>query len=530
MMMRLRSLEDIRVGARLLAGLPRFLRNPFSLSEARQTLDKRLANRNDRFLALVDRVIYRQPASVYRQLLSVAGCELADLRDLVARNGVEETLRTLYRGGVYLTSDEFKARKPLVRGGKTIEVTPESIRNPASTVHGISQTSGSRGARTMVPIDLAFIHDHAINTHLTLAAHEGSDWAHAHWGVPGGTALTNLLEFARGGNPPAKWFTPISVNEPSLHPRYRWGARAMRIGSVLAGVPLPRAELAPLTDPLPIVRWMSRLLREGRVPHVWSYASSAVRVCQAAESSGIDLRGARFTCGGEPTTSARRAAIERVGAVCLPRMGTTETDILSFACRAPTQPDDMHLLHDRHAIIQADGNDGSSMPRGALLVTSLLASAPVMMLNVCQGDSAVLEVRDCGCPLQALGWPTHIHKVRSYEKLTAGGMTFLDTDVIRVLEEVLPARFGGSPMDYQLLEEEGDSSAPRVHLLVNSTLGPLNEAAVADVFLEAIGGGDGGERLMEMQWRRAGVLRIQRGTPRTTASGKILHLHLERPA
>jgi hypothetical protein len=242
--------------------------------------------------------------------------------------------------------------------------------------------------------------------------------------------------------------------------------------------------------------------------------------------SGIDLSGARFTCGGEPTTSARRAIIERAGATALPRMGTTETDILSFACGSPTQPDDMHFLHDRHAVIQADGVD-PAMPKGAMLLSSLLPSAPVILLNVCMGDQAMLKHRDCGCPLQSLGWTTHIHTVRSYEKLTAGGMTFLDTDVIRVLEEVLPARFGGSPMDYQLVEDAGDAGSPRVRLLVSSRLGPLNDTELADVFLEAIGGGNSGEKLMELQWRMGGVVKVERGTPRTTASGKILHLHAD---
>jgi hypothetical protein len=55
-----------------------------------------------------------------------------------------------------------------------------------------------------------------------------------------------------------------------------------------------------------------------------------------------------------------------------------------------------------------------------------------------------------------LGWTTHLRDIRSQEKLTAGGMTFLDTDLIRVLEEVLPARFGGAPTDYQLVEEEAE--------------------------------------------------------------------------
>ena len=52
------------------------------------------------------------------------------------------------------------------------------------------------------------------------------------------------------------------------------------------------------------------------------------------------------------------------------------------------------------------------------------------------------------------------HTIRSHEKLTAGGMTLLDTDVIRLLDEVLPARFGGAPTDYQLVEHESDDGEP----------------------------------------------------------------------
>ena len=55
-----------------------------------------------------------------------------------------------------------------------------------------------------------------------------------------------------------------------------------------------------------------------------------------------------------------------------------------------------------------------------------------------------------------------------------------------------------------------------------------DEHAVADAFLEAIGGGTGGERLMELQWREARMLRVVRESPRRTPSGKILHLHLDK--
>jgi hypothetical protein len=159
------------------------------------------------------------------------------------------------------------------------------------------------------------------------------------------------------------------------------------------------------------------------------------------------------------------------------------------------------------------------------LISSLGPSAPFILLNVSMGDQATVSERTCGCPLERLGWTIHLHAIRSYEKLTAGGMTFLDTDVIRILEEVLPGRFGGVPTDYQLVEEMAADGAPRIALFVHPRVGPLPPEAVAQTFLTAIAGGSGAERIMGMVWRDAGLLRVERQVPVATATGKILHLH-----
>lgn len=516
--------EDAVVAVRFLLGLPHFLRTPFTLEQARHVLRRRLDTREQSFLELVGRALSR-PRNPYALLLRDAGCELGDLERLVRDEGVEGTCRILLRKGVYLTVDEFKGRRPTVRGNRTIDVRPADLLNPDAVVHGLAQSGGSRGSRTVVPIDFAFVADHAVNTHLTLDAHGGYRWRHAHWGVPGGTAVTNLLEFAKGGNPPVRWFTPVSPSARGIHPRYRIGARALRIASRVSGVPLPGPVHVSLDDPLPIAEWMSETLRTGRTPHLWTFASSAVLVAEAAGQAGIDLTGAYFTAGGEPTTRARKSAVERSGARILPRFGTTETDIFAYACARPEAPDEMHLLLDRHAVIQAEGECG--FPRGALIVTSLLRSAPLLLLNVSLGDRAELGDRRCGCPLERLGWGTHISRARSYEKLTAGGITFLDTDVIHVLEEVLPGRFGGRPTDYQLLESEDKAGRPVVRLLVHPDVGSLDEHAVADEFLRSLGGGSEGRRMMELAWRSGDVFRVERRAPRRTASGKIQHLHLE---
>lgn len=109
---------------------------------------------------------------------------------------------------------------------------------------------------------------------------------------------------------------------------------------------------------------------------------------------------------------------------------------------------------------------------GALLFTTLLPSCPKVMLNVESGDYAVAGERRCGCQLERMGFHRRLHEIRSFEKLNSAGVTFLGTELIALVEEVLPARFGGSPIDYQFVEEEEEEEdgLPRVSLVVSPRL------------------------------------------------------------
>jgi hypothetical protein len=236
----------------------------------------------------------------------------------------------------------------------------------------------------------------------------------------------------------------------------------------------------------------------------------------------------QFAVVGEPMTAARLAVIRRAGADVMPVYGSAEAGRLGYGCQAPVAPDDVHVLHDLVALIQPGPLDPGLLPAKAILVTTLRASAPLILLNVSLGDQAEIEDRPCGCPLERLGWTGHLHTIRSYEKVTTGGMAFLDVDVIRVLEETLPARFGGGPTDYQLVEEEAADGSPRVLLLVHPSVGPQDPEDVVAAFLEAIGGQSSANRVMSLQWRGAGWLRVERRPPEAAASGKILHLHQSR--
>ncbi len=523
------SFADIAMGARFIGRLPSFLRHPLTIEHARATLRRRLERREADFLTIARRAIYEHPGSPYRTLLNLAGCEYGDLERLVSQDGVEGALRILYRHGVYLTVDEFKGRRPVARGGTRMAVDPDQLRNPRSAFHVPARSGGSRSPGTPVLLDLAFVRECAVDALLALDARGGSDWLNADWEVPGGGALFRLLKFASFGALPLRWFSQIDPASPGLHPRYRWSARVLRAGSALAGVPLPRPLHVSLDDPLSIAQWMGEVLQAGGTPHLFTFASSAVRLCQAARHAGLHLLGAQLTLAGEPITPARLAEIRRAGAEATPRYGTIECGPIGYGCLAPEAADDMHLLHDLHALIQPDSDaGGAGLPHGAFLVSSLRPTVPFIMLNVSMGDAGVVLERACGCHMERLGWITHLHTIQSYEKLTAAGMTFMDTDVIRVLEEVLPARFGGAPTDYQLVEEEGQDGQASLRLIVHPALGPLNSTEVANTLLSAIGAGSGVERAMSLVWHDADLLRVERRVPYTTASSKILHLHVRR--
>jgi hypothetical protein len=519
------SLQDLEAGARFFLALPGFLRHPVTTDEAQAALRRRFARRELDFLAVIRTAVYGNEASPYRRLLDLAGCEYGDLEQLVHRDGVEEALRTLYHAGVYLTIEEFKGRRPVVRGGVAISFDPLRLRNPNATLHLIAHSTGSGGARTAVVIDFAALRDRAVNSHLIFQARGAGEWTHSNWAAPGPPVGTLKL-LAAGARMTHRFFL-VDPRTPGLHAGFRWTQRLLRLCGRLVGVPTPSARYAPIDDSRPILQWIETVRRAGRIPSLFGLVTPVVRLSQAARLAGIDLEGVQLSVTGEPFTAARAAEIQRSGARVVPTFGSMEAGgDISDGCLAPAAPDDLHFFHDLHALIQPDVAEApGGLPPKALLLTSLRPTAPFVLLNVSMGDQADVRRRACGCALEELGWTTHLQHVRSFEKLTASGMTFLDADIIRVLDEALPAQFGGGPTDYQLAEDEAADGNPVLRLLVHPRVGALDVRAVREAFLAAIGGGSGGERVMALQWQRADILRVERIAPRIAASGKVLHLH-----
>jgi hypothetical protein len=159
-------------------------------------------------------------------------------------------------------------------------------------------------------------------------------------------------------------------------------------------------------------------------------------------------------------------------------------------------------------------------------MTSLVPWARLAIVNWESGDTAKVEERACACRFGALGLATHLHTIRSYEKLVSEGMSFADGAVVALVEEFLPGRFGGQPNDYQLVERESD--ATRLRLRVSPSLGPLDEQAVVEETLRFLASRGGAERAMAAVWRGAGTIEVVRAEPHVTDASKTPPIYRER--
>jgi hypothetical protein len=513
------GLRDLGKLARVTRDVPRFLRTPVSSADARTIVKRRLATRAERFLWIAERAIYRNPSSPYRPLLAAAGCELGDLERGVARDGLEATLQALLRAGVYLTFDEFKGRREVVRGSLRTRYSDRDFDNPLITPHVETASGGTRSTGTSVRLTLPYIGDLAVNTALAFDAH--ALWGHAHavWLQ----AFVAGYIYAKLGRPVLGWFHPVE----GLSSRGRAVSRYIALLGRLAGHALPSPRFLDVAEPERLADWLTAHLRAGRRVCLTAFASSAVRIAAAATRRGHSLEGACFITLGEPYTDGKRQVIEASGARTLVRYAFTEAGIIGYGCAAPSESDDMHFSDDSYGLIERERTVGEHGPTvRALLFTSLLASAPKILLNVESGDSAALTPRRCDCRLDAAGLHQHLARIRSFEKLSGEGMTFIQTDLLRVLEQVLPARFGGTAADYQVLEQEGERGILRLLLVVSPAVGPVDDDAVRRAFLTALGSETNVGRFGATVWERAGTVEVRRRWPVATRAGKILPFHL----
>jgi hypothetical protein len=519
-----------RTFARFSRGLGPFLRTPRTLEESRAALRRQVAAREESFLRMVEDGILRSPGNPYRRLLDHAGVELGDLRAMVRDDGVEGALERLYAAGVYLRVAEARGRERVRRGSLELSCTIDDFENPLTVEHFEARSGGSRTAGTRVAIDFDTISNEAAYHAIFRDAFGISDQPIAVWyPVPPGIAgIKIVLNDSKLGAPPERWFSQTPLDWSPRGARHAlftvYAVRASR----RHGVPIPMPEHTAAADGARVARWLADKRAAGTPGVLQATPSSAVRACQAARDAGLDLSGTFFRSGGEPYTAGKQAAIEAAGcrAACNYYMAEVGGQI-GIACANPEVPGEVHIVSDRLAVLQRPSQVGPGTTVDALVFTTISPASVKLVLNLQGDDYATRTERRCGCPVEEVGFLSHLHTIRSQEKLTSEGMNFVGNDLLVLLEEELPRRFGGAPTDYQLVEEEHEGVS-KVHLVVSPDVGALDDAEVADAALRFLSGRGDAQHMMAEVWRDATTLEVVRRRPEMTRASKLMPLHLPR--
>jgi hypothetical protein len=282
-------------------------------------------------------------------------------------------------------------------------------------------------------------------------------------------------------------------------------------------------------DMKPVLDWTQELRRQRINCCIKTIVSNATRIARLAQQLGLSLENTTFQIGGEPLTQAKTRVIKESNARIALRYGPGGDSGTSFGCGNALFTDEMHVPLTALCFVENPRIlDDVVPPIHPLMLTTMNPAAPRFLFNVENGDYANLMTRDCGCPLQKVGFTQHIHTVRSFEKMTGEGMNYSGYDLFELLESTLPSEFGGGPGDYQLVEEEDEGGQTRLILVVHPAVGDVNESRLLSRLQQGLSAGSRNHRFMTSIWQGAGTLRVRRQAPYASDRGKILPLHIKQ--
>ncbi len=525
---------------RFVNGLRKFIKSRMrpeeSIALAKTLLKQRIDSREENFLNLIEKGVFQNARSPYLKLFEPKKIRFSDLKNRVSRNGLEPTLCNLAREGVYFTVDEFKGKVPVVRNGLTFRCAERMFDNPFLSQAYEVRSGATRSAGTRIRIDFDYLHQRSLYDAFLLNTHGCLTAPIANWFpvFPGAPGINSSLRFAHIGNPVRRWFSQVPEDGLNVNWEKRLGTKLIFAANKFYDCPLAEPEYASLNDARKIAAWAAAVLNDFPACIVYTFAASAVRVCVAASEANLNLRGAKFFVTGEPLTPQKKKEIESVGASAVPVYGISEAGVIAAGCnQRHSVSDHCHLYKDTTAIISHKQEvSHSDIFVNSFLFTSLLYESPKLLLNVGMGDYGDISYGGCDCDFAAIGFDAVLSGIRSYEKLTGEGVTFVDTDFIRIMEQELPEKFGGRSTDYQLVEGENGNGLTQLQLRVSPRLGPLNEAELLQRFMLSLKKAEDSPESWAQSgtemWKQSNMVSVTRDNPIPTASGKILPFHLHK--
>ncbi|TMC50534.1 MAG: hypothetical protein E6J14_02965 [Chloroflexi bacterium] len=508
-------------GWRFARGLRTFLRDTVGVEEARRYVSDGIAHRGERFLRMLNDAVWPFPSSPYRRLLGNAGLDAGSVVALVRGNGLDDTLRSLCDGGVYVAYEEFLGKTPARRGSSSFDFSPPDFHNPCIRADYISRSGGTRSGGIGAPLSFACLRTWALDGAISEVTWDISRLAKAVWypALPAGAGINSVLTWAALGGSLDHWFSQIPAGDARVSLRKRLANVMLPLLTVGTGVRLPRPRLT--TSPDAVITWCrDALARHGRACLV-TYPTSAVALAHRALADGISLEGLVVATSGEPLTATRLQTIRASGARPLNSYGSTQLGGLGIACPA-CAPEEVHALAYKHVVLGRPRERADGVVVDAFCWTSLAPAAPLIAINLENDDYGEIAHDDarCTCELGRLGVRTRLRHIRGMSKVVAGGTTVPGEAFEQLVEKVLPARFGGASVHYQFLECEQDGWA-RLVVRLHPALGAIDEAEILGVVRDGLRASELG-RLATDVWSRSGALVVERRPPVPTASGKIL--------
>lgn len=500
--------QKVRLGA----GYISYLHDPVAPEQASDEIRGRVATRESRFLALVRDAVYANPASPHRALLDWAGWNYARLERAVQADGLDSTLRTLRDDGVYSSLAELRRGEPIRRDGVCLATHDARLDVPSARAGIRARTSGTASTPLTVAYDWALFREEAAFEALLFKAHGLLHTPNALWlpALPSISGIHNLLVHLRFRCVPERWFSQMPLpmaHRPAIH--------YLRAAGRSFGLKLPTPEPVSFEEAAVVARWLAATRDRSGTATLKTFASSAVRLAEAAHRHGIDLNGCVIFTGGEPLTPRRSEYIAATGAKPFARYVATETGWIAAACPHSGSRNAMHVCLDRLAVIEADpGPSNDAVP---LLFTTLSRGTNMVFLNTDIGDAGHLSSRSCSCPLGSAGLSLELAAVSGHDKVSAEGMT-VPVEILRSSLDDLIAAAGGAPDSYQVSEEHDAHGLSHLVIAISPHVPNIDERSVAQELIRRLPDSGPGAALAARFWKDSSTIQVRRENP-TLAPG-----------
>lgn len=481
---------------------------------------EQIQNRGANFLSLV-RPALSNPEHPYSQLFALAGCTFGDLECSVRRDGLEGALRALLAQGVYVTHDEYRGRAEIVRGGRHIPSSPADWINQRGKGEVVTSSSGTSGRSVQTGSSLEMVVDIEGGLMVMLRDLRMTERTVLNIGpiLPGFGLLLALVNKRMGLNSET-WYAPAGGAPGNAH--YRVATRLSVSILRLSGARIPYPVYLPPNEFGPIVDELARCHAKGEMTAVGGFVSAVTRVAADAKQRGIDLSGCCAIVTGEALTDAKRNIMEAAGITPYSTYGASDMGSVGYPCASMTAGNCVHVFTNGVALTTRRSQHDPSVD--ALCFTSLLPYAPRVLINVEMGDTGILEEAPCRCSLSALGLTTQVRNIAAFSKVTAQGITIDVADLVRILEETIPGRFGGGPDDYQLIEKEGAAQS-EAELRIRPGVTAADPQQVLDFFLSETRRLYGGSMTV-LSWTQSDGIHVVVAAPILAGTGKFRSVRL----